>query len=125
MRLHYIFFLISFLLFSCSSKVEVQISSSEIDSILSKDDNNELPVFKDSLASSYVKEYHKFVKDYLTALKNIDQKAIKQLQEQSAELTEKAKLVSKKFETDAELSRYQEWMSRQQRNIRLLNTPKK
>lgn len=122
MRLFLTFFLFYFL-FSCNSKVKVAATADEIDSLL-LEKTMKAPVFKDSMLSNYVKEYEVFIKDYLTALKNQDKKQIKELQAQSEELVEKAKVVSDKLTTPAQLEQYQKWMNAQQEKIQLLNTVK-
>lgn len=117
----FIYISIFIFLISCSSKKEGTTTDIEVENQLSKTKTSEIPVFKDSLTTKYVKEYTAFVDDYLSAVKNGDRKKIEQLQEQSLELVEKAKLVSGKLETDAELSRYQEWLTQQQKKINTLN----
>lgn len=125
MRYFYISFYAAscFLLFSCNSKTETSATASEIDNILSQQ-TVKPPVFKDSLASAYTKEYHIFVEAYLLAIKNNDAKGIKKLQKQSEELIEKAKVVSGKLKTPAELEQYGKWMQQQQQKIKLLNNIK-
>lgn len=122
MRLFLIFSIFCFL-FSCNSKVQVAATADEIDSLL-LEKTMKTPVFKDSMLSNYVKEYEIFLKDYLTALKNEDKKQLKELQTQSEELIEKAKIVSDKLATPAQLEQYQKWMNAQQKKIQLLNTVK-
>lgn len=119
-----VLFVMSYFLFSsCSSKLEVAATANEIDSILLQN-TAKVPVFKDSTISNYVIEYDSFIKEYFTAIKNEDTKAIKKLQKQSEELVEKAIITSGKLNTPAQLERYDKWMCKQQKKIQLLNTVK-
>lgn len=119
MRLLYITTVL-ILLFSCSSKQRTNLTTKQIDSLLSKNVEKR-PVFKDSELTSYVKEYDTFVEEYLTAIKNDDDDKIEELQEQCKELVEKAKKVSKKLKTPAQQKTFQKWMNSQQEKINLLN----
>lgn len=109
-------------LIACNSEVKVSATAEDLDNLVSQ--KTKPPVFKDSTISSYVSEYNTFIENYLLAVKSKDSKKIKNLQKQSEELIEKAKIVSGKLTTPAQLQRYQNWMHKQQEKIQLLNNIK-
>lgn len=121
MRL-FTFFIITCTFITCSSEVKVSATTEDIDKLISQ--RTKPPVFKDSTVSSYVSEYDTFLEDYLLAIKSKNSKKIKELQKQSEELIEKAKIVSGKLTTPAQLQQYQNWMNKQQKKIQLLNNTK-
>lgn len=123
MRLFLTIILLAMLFCSCNSKVQVAATNSQIDSILSSD-MTKPPVFKDSLLSDYSKEYDTFVKEYLNAIKDADDSKITELQKQSQELVGKAKTISDKLQTPAQLDKFQRWLNKQQEKIQTLNNIK-
>ncbi len=112
--------LVGLFLFACSSKEEVPKATKEIESSLSKK-TEKPPVFKDSELSNYVKEYDAFINEYIVALHNEDEDKIEILQEQSIELTEKAKVISSKLQTPAQIEKFKKWLILQQEKIKIIN----
>ncbi len=119
MRLCYIIIL-SIFLFSCGSKKEKEVTAAPT-SVSSKQNARKLPIFKDSELTNYIKEYDTFINEYIAALKNDDDDKIEELQEQSKDLVEKAKSISKKIKTPAQQATFQKWINKQHEKINSLN----
>lgn len=120
-------FILIFLISSfagCSSKENKIASPDLINSAMVVEDSVRIPIFKNASVSAYAKEYDKFIKDYLVASKRNNTSKVKQLNRQSIELIEKAKVVSMKLKTPAEVEKFQKWLDNQNKKIQLLDSLK-
>ncbi len=122
MRFFLLILLIS-LFVECNTKTNKEISTKLTDNVVSES-RGKLPIFKDTYVSEYVKEYDKFLRHYFVALKGGRKSQLEQLRGQSVELIEKAKIVSSKLRTHAEVERFQKWLNEQNKKIQLLDSLK-
>ncbi len=108
------FFLIV-LIAGCGSKT-TNSTTEQPDSVI-KEDNATVIVFKDTYISGYMKEYDNFIENYISNLKNPNRVKTKQLEKQSIELVEKAKIVSSKLKTRAQIEKFNKWLDAQNKKI--------